>query len=154
GTITDATSGGISYLTLANNSGTVTLSGANTYSGATTVGSGTLLVNGSIGNSTVTVSAGTLGGNGTIGGATTGQSSGTLSPGSGGIGRLTINNNVALAGTTFMGISRTGPTNDSLVVSGTLTLGGKLVVTNAGPALVVGDSFALFTAAGFTGSFT
>ena len=51
--------------------GTLTLSGANnTYTGATLVSSGTLLVNGSLGNTAVTVgSNGAIGGGGSIGGS-------------------------------------------------------------------------------------
>jgi autotransporter-associated beta strand protein len=51
--------------------GTLTLSGAsNTYTGATLVSAGTLLVNGSLGNTAVTVgSNGTIGGGGSIGGS-------------------------------------------------------------------------------------
>ena len=53
-------------------SGTLTLTGANTYSGPTLVSSGVLLVNGSLGATTVTVQSGAaLGGTGTINGAST-----------------------------------------------------------------------------------
>jgi autotransporter-associated beta strand protein len=47
--------------------GTWVLGGASTYTGATIVSAGTLLVNGSLGNSAVTVNGGTFGGTGTIG---------------------------------------------------------------------------------------
>jgi autotransporter-associated beta strand protein len=43
------------------------ITGTHTYTGATTVSAGTLLVNGSLGNTAVTVSAGAFGGTGTIG---------------------------------------------------------------------------------------
>jgi len=53
-------------------SGTLTLSAANTYTGGTIVSNGTLLVNGSLGNSAVSVLPGaTLGGVGTINGQVT-----------------------------------------------------------------------------------
>src|SRR5258705_13613360 len=44
------------------------------------------------------------------------------------------------------------PTNGSVAVSGVITYGGTLVVTNIGPALSVGDNFVLFSPAG-SGSF-
>lgn len=47
--------------------GTWVLGGASTYTGATLVSAGTLLVNGSLGNSAVTVNSGAFGGTGTIG---------------------------------------------------------------------------------------
>jgi autotransporter-associated beta strand protein len=79
--------------------GTLTLSGTNTYTGATTVSAGTLVVNGdqsaAIGAVTV-ASIATLGGTGTLGGAT--AVSGILAPGSGGIGTLTIANDVTWNG--------------------------------------------------------
>jgi len=80
-------------------SGSLTLSGNNTYTGQTAVNAGTLLVNGSQSTATgaVTVaSAATLGGTGTLGGATT--INGILAPGDGGIGTLTIANNVTWNG--------------------------------------------------------
>ena len=62
--------------------GTQILSGGNiTYTGATTVNGGTLLVNGSLGNTAVTVNAGRLGGTGSIAGGVTVGSGGTLAPG-------------------------------------------------------------------------
>lgn len=50
-----------------NGAGTLTLNGSNTYTGTTTVSAGTMLVNGSLGNTAVTVSAGAFGGSGSIG---------------------------------------------------------------------------------------
>ena len=78
--------------------GALTLSGANIYTGVTTVSAGTLLVNAKPSSGTGThkmnVNAGTLGGTGTIGGAVTvgtGSGSGAfLSPGTTGIGTLTL----------------------------------------------------------------
>jgi hypothetical protein len=49
--------------------------------------------------------------------------------------------------------SRTSsPSNDLLVVTGTLAFGGTLTVSNTGPALVAGDKFKLFNKPG-TGTF-
>jgi autotransporter-associated beta strand protein len=155
-----------------NGPGTLTLSGANTYSGATTINGGVLAlgVGGSIPNSpsisvgsgaTLNVSAAgftvggtqTLKGNGMIlGGLTV---NGTLSPGTG-IGVLTASNNVTLGAgsTSIFEISKAPLTNDQFRVSGALTLGGVLMVTNLGGSLTAGDSFTLFQAGSFSGSFT
>ena len=62
--------------------GILSLSGASTYSGPTSVNGGTLLVNGSLGNTAVSVAPGArLGGIGTIIGAVTIDSGATLAPG-------------------------------------------------------------------------
>jgi len=51
-------------------SSTLTLTGSNSYTGATAVNAGTLLINGSLGNTAVAVgSTGILGGSGTISGS-------------------------------------------------------------------------------------
>jgi autotransporter-associated beta strand protein len=132
--------------------GTMTFTGTNNYSGTTSVSAGALLVHRTLGPGAVNVAGGVLGGNGTLAGAVTVQPGGTLSPGSS-IGALTISNSLTLTGTTFMEITHAGPTNDTVNVSGTLTRGGVLTVTNIGPALAVGDTFALFNAPSFAGSF-
>ncbi len=155
GTITDATSGGISYLTKTG-VGTLALGGSNAYTGATAVNAGTLLVNGSIGSGAVTIASGaTLGGLGTIGGAVTVQSGGTISPGTG-VATLTASSSLTLqaGSTSYLELNKSSSSNDRLVVGGAVTFGGTLTVVNLGGALTGGDSFALFQAGSYSGSFT
>ncbi|QUE52573.1 tandem-95 repeat protein [Luteolibacter ambystomatis] len=136
------------------NSGTLTLGGTNTYTGTTTVSGGSLVVNGAVSTGAVTVQTGaTLGGSGTVGGATTVQSGATFAP----AGTLTVNNTLSLAGTTQVTLGKSGVTlsNDKVAGVSTVTYGGLLVVTNVGPdALVVGNSFQLFAASTYSGSFS
>lgn len=141
---------------LKSGTGTLVLSATNAYTGPTTVSGGTLLVNGSTATSAITVATGTtLGGTGTVGNVTI-QSGGSLAPGSNGIGKLTTSAGVALqpGSTTRMELSKSTSTCDQLVVTGTLGLGGNLVVTNLGGTLAADDSFTLFQAGGFTGKFS
>ena len=127
--------------------------------GSTIVSNATLLVSGSIGNGQVNIlNGGTLGGGGIIGGAVTNQSGGTIQPGAGASTAgtvLTISNLTLLSGgTTIMKVSHNNHTNDQVASSG-IGYGGILTVTtNAGDApLNFGDSFKLFNAGAFTGSF-
>jgi len=136
-----------------NGAGTVTLSGTDTYTGPTRVNAGTLLVNGSLGASTVTVAGGTLGGNGTIAGPVTVQSGATLAPGSNSIGALTINNSLTLGGTTLIELNRDTGTNDIIRGVSSVTYGGTLTVTNLAGTLAPGDSFRIFYATTFSGAF-
>jgi autotransporter-associated beta strand protein len=140
---------------------TVTLTGANSYANDTVVDGGTLMVNNPGGSGTgtgaVTVNSGaTLAGTGTIGGAVTVNSGGAVAPGASGIGTLTVSNSVTFNGgsTNFIEIDKNSLTRDVLKVSGTLAAGGTLVVTNLSGTLTAGDSFKIFEAAAYAGSFT
>jgi len=141
--------------------GTLTLAAANTYTGSTTVAGGWLQVNGSVAaGSAVTVGAGgVLGGSGVINGPATVQNGGTLTPGSSlnPLGTLTFGSSLTLApgSLSIFNLSQSPTTNATAKISGALTLGGTLVVTNlSGLALTSGDSFILFNAASYSGGFT
>ena len=117
GTLTNNTRDGGNPLSLTKvGTGTQVLSGGNGYTGATTVSAGTLLVNspGSLASgSAVTVASGaTLGGNGTIAGVVTNTAGGILSPGTNGVGTMTLNGNLVL---------KAGSTNTFVVNGSTLT---------------------------------
>jgi hypothetical protein len=93
-----------------------------------------------------------LGGNGTIGGAVTMNGS-TLALGAN-ISTLTINNVLNLGGTTVMKVSHVvGAVNDSIAGVTTLTFAGALNITATG-TLQANDSFKLFNATTYFGSFT
>jgi len=137
--------------------GKMVLTATNLYQGETIISGGTLQLtsSGSIGGSgwAVTVQAGAhFGGAGTVNRNINAQSGGFLEPGSdnGGVGTMTVNGSLTLAGVTVMKLNR--PSNDVLWVTNTLTFGGTLMVTNIGSALAAGDSFKLFSKPG-TGSF-
>ncbi|MGD1088567.1 MAG: glycoside hydrolase family 2 TIM barrel-domain containing protein [Verrucomicrobiota bacterium] len=147
-------SGGLTKL----GTNTLTLDGSNAYSGATTISNGTLLVGGNIsGAGSVSVSTNaTLGGTGTIAGAVTIQSGANFAPGAGAgaAAKLTLSNNLTLLSGSFTTMRvQTGSIEDQAVNGGMVTYGGTLTVTNVGGALVAGDTFKLFTAASYTGSF-
>ena len=117
--------------------GALYLNGANTYLGTTLV------------------SAGTLGGNGTIAGPVTIAAGATLSPGAS-IGVLTLGGTLNLNGTstTLMELSKNANTNDSLVIP-SITYAGTLVLkTLDATVLSPGDTFKLFTATTYGGSFS
>jgi uncharacterized repeat protein (TIGR03806 family) len=141
--------------------GTMRLNSFNTYSNTTTISNGTLLINNSTGSGTgigsVSVIGGTLGGSGIIAGVVMIQAGGTLAPGAvtNAAGTmLTISNTLSLAAGSFTVLKvQTGGIKDQAVSSSTLTYGGTLTVTNLGGALVQGDTFKLFTASNYTGSF-
>jgi autotransporter-associated beta strand protein len=138
--------------------GTMVFAGTNNVAN-TIVSGGTLLVNGLIGGGTVTVqSGGTLGGVGTIKVATTVQAGGTLAAGTNSVvGSLTLSNILTLnsGSTSFIRLAKDGgsATNDLVRGIATLTYGGSLVLSNLGGTLARGDSFQIFGATNYTGSF-
>ena len=134
--------------------------GANSYSGTTTITAGTLQVDGSLGQTSITVQNGaTLTGTGALNGPVLVQG-GTLAPGDAGLGTLNVNNTLNLAGVTLMEISKMGTALGSDHIAGItfLNYGGSLLVTNIGDirtgALSAGDSFTLFNASSYAGSFS
>jgi len=136
-----------------NGSAAVIFAGTNSFRGTTTINSGLLIVNGVLGTNTVTVTAGKLGGSGTIGGAVTIQSGGTLSPGNS-TGLLTIDNSLTLNGTTFIELNKAAQTNDVVRGLSVVNYGGTLTVTNLAGTLAIGDSFKIFYATNYSGTFT
>lgn len=141
---------------LKTNSGTLTFSGVNTYTGATTNADGNLFVNGSLAGPLV-VNGGTFAGVGTVAGDATVQS-GELSPGSSivdSIGTLSFGGNLTLGPRilAYMEIDAVEQTNDQVNVAGALTYGGTLYVANLEGTLAPGQSFRLFHAGSYGGSF-
>ncbi len=136
--------------------GTIVLAATNTYTGSTTVASGTLLVNGAVGNSTVTVNSGaTLGGTGSITGPLTVQTGGRVTPGIPSRGALTATlgtltaGNTTVNGTVLMRIDRAGVLNSDQLASPSIVVnpGATLTVNNLGSTnLAAGDTFTLFSA--------
>jgi autotransporter-associated beta strand protein/YVTN family beta-propeller protein len=165
GTITDAFSeydgsgsGTTGPLNLVKNgAATLTLTGASTYTGTTTIGGGTLQVDGSLASAVTVQSGAKLAGIGILSGGATVQTGGTLAPGDSAAGTMTINNTLGLSGNALMEVSKTGTnlSSDRVVGLSSVTYGGSLVVTNVGAGtLGAGDSFTLFSASGYSGSFT
>jgi len=151
------------------------LNGLNTFTGPTKILDGTLLCGpGAITNSasiyiasgaemdtqvngTFTLTPGrTLSGNGNFNGDFILGTGAVLTPGTNGIGRFTF-----IRVTTFetgstnrLELNKASLTNDTVKVWQSLTLGGALIVTNLSGALAAGDSFKLFDATGYSGSFS
>ncbi len=149
---------------------------ANTYQGITDIRSGMeleLVGNGSISDSTnislaasatldvsgradqrLTLALGqTLQGDGTINGnLTVGAGAAVLPGGAGTIGMLTVTNAVALSGTTLMDLNQTAGTQDQITCA-SITYGGTLSLNNLAGTLAAGNSFKLFNASSYDGSF-
>jgi autotransporter-associated beta strand protein len=150
-----AATNGAPILVIKSGSGRLTLNGANTYAGTTLLNSGALRLNGSLSTGLVTVaSSGVLEGSGVVNGSVTILPGGTLSPGTS-IGSLTINRSLTNSGTLLMELNKTGLalTNDAIKGLNLLACGGTLQLALTGDSLTPGDSFHLFTATNYTGSF-
>ncbi len=117
------------------------------HTGGTIVSEGTLVVNGTIGDLTVDGAASVLAGGGTAGNITA-NTGATVSPGQGGAGRLTLGSLTLAPTAQVLCEAISNGNNDSLNVTGALTLGGTVRLTLAGGYTPVpGDSFDLFDAA-------
>ena len=160
-----------------NGSGTNALGDINTYTGTTMVNAGTLALTGvgviggtpeiTVGaganldvsartDGTLTLSGGQqLDGFGMVTGNVAANSSSVLAPGNANTaGTLAVSGNVTLNGSTVMKLNPSGATNDALTVGSRLTYGGTLNVTIPTGTLVAGNSFQLFNAQSYAGSFS
>ncbi|MEO5715437.1 MAG: autotransporter-associated beta strand repeat-containing protein [Luteolibacter sp.] len=146
-------------------SGVMALTGASTYTGATVVSAGTLLVNGSLGNTAVSVTAATgtatLGGSGVIGdvGGTqtvTVGGNGILAPGNS-PGTLTVNGNVTVGDGTYAyqytGAAGAGGAADLVDVNGTLLLANATLTLEDLGTYTLGNKFTLFAYDAISGTF-
>jgi outer membrane autotransporter protein len=105
---------------------------------AWTVQSGNFLVNGTI-NGAVNVTGGLLGGSGAVGATSIGNGA-TLSPGSNGVGTLTVNGNLAFQSASLY------------LIGVTANASGRTTVT--GSAAVAGTAQAVFQGSSFQGQYT
>jgi autotransporter-associated beta strand protein len=130
------------------NTGKTVFNGILSNGGLTKTGTGTLYLNGNNSYTDPTVvSAGALGGTGTIAGSVTISNGAALAPGAS-IGTLTISGDLTINGGLAIEVNKSlAQSNDLTAVTGVLTNGGtgNVSVTNLGAALVVGDSFTLFS---------
>ncbi|MCX6896596.1 MAG: polysaccharide lyase family protein [Verrucomicrobia bacterium] len=140
-------------------SGNLNLQGANNYFGNTTVTNARLTVSNPAGSATgsgdvFVQNGGILSGNGALAGSVVVASGGAFAPGST-ADTLVVGNNLTLntGSTTTMQIQRSPVANSSVNAGATVTFGGTLMVTNMGGTLTNGDSFQLFSAANYFGTF-
>lgn len=124
----------------------LTLSGNSTYTGSTTVSAGTLLVNGSLGNSAVTVNGGTLGGIGLIGGSVTVGAANYSAGGAAATGSLEIAGDLTMGSTTTTNIELGGT---AFTLNGTEQY-DRTKLTGSTPTLTLGGALAVSLFGGFT----
>jgi autotransporter-associated beta strand protein len=157
--------------------GSLTFNGANNYKGDTLIAQGMLALgsNGWLTNSpqiilsnnavldvsarsdgTQTLLGGkSLTGNGTIRGSVIAASGSTIAPGFP-IGTLVITNALMFqsGSTNLLELNAATHTNDLIAGMTSVNYGGRLIVTNLGGTLAAGDTFKLFAAGSYGGTFT
>lgn len=120
--------------------GTLVLSGNNSFTGGTTISSGTLVVNGDIGD-VIVAAGGSLGGNGSVGALT--LDGGSLMPGNS-PGTLSASQLFWSDGTIQLELGSTPPTSDFIQVSGQLFGdGGPYLFDFVEDSTVVGGTYDL-----------
>ena len=144
--------------------GTINLSGANTYSANTLVQCQYFEVNNTSGSGTssgtVTVGISTggtfLGGTGIISGPVTIVAGNALQPGNvptNSIGTLTINNSLTLQSGSSTVMNLNGASCSAVSGLTSITFGGSLTVTNLGGTPAGGQTYHLFNASAYSGTF-
>ncbi len=136
--------------------GTLIVNGPGSLSNLTAVVEGTLVVNNVWTGTNVTVNSGAvLSGTGNINALLQINSGGTLAPASSATGTLTVTSNVVLntGCTVRMKLDPGTVTCDRVAGVPAITYAGSLVVTNLGGTIALGQSYQLFSAASYTGSF-
>jgi autotransporter-associated beta strand protein len=167
---------GVGNLVKSSSGSPLYLSSINTYTGGTFIDNGTLglLGAGSISDSsdiniasgatldasgrtdqTLTLASGqTLQGSGNVTGNLTVSSGADLSPAGAGVtGTLTVSGAVSLAGTTTLDVDEGNSVSDLITGAASITYGGNLIVSNLTGTLAAGDSFQVFSAGSYSGSF-
>ncbi|PWU18782.1 MAG: hypothetical protein C5B50_08265 [Verrucomicrobia bacterium] len=142
---------------LKTNAGTLTFSGTTSYTGTTTNWGGQLIIVGSLGGPLI-FNAGTLAGTGTVTGDTT-MAGGEISPGPAivnSIGTLSFGGNLSLTShaVTLIELNAAAQSNDQLIVAGTLNCSGTLYVNNLAGTFAAGQSFQIFRAGAYAGTFS
>jgi hypothetical protein len=99
----------------------------------------------------------TIKGNGVLIGSLTANAGSTVSPGAS-VGILTVKGDVFLSGTNTMEVDRTAGTNDLLratnTTATTITYGGTLRIVTLAGTITTGNTFKLFSATNYAGTFS
>jgi autotransporter-associated beta strand protein len=153
---------------------TLNLTGGATYTGNTTISNGVLVLSGAttlatspnvdlaVAGAALDVSASglltlapsqTLKGIGSVRGSVTVGANATVAPGESGVGTLTVTNVLTLAGTTLLDLNTNLVPNSDRLVATNINYGGALVL-NLASGVAAGNSFQLFSAAAYGGSFS
>ena len=137
-----------------NGTGATTLTGVDTYSGATTINAGTLIVNGSIANSTIALAGGTLKCSGNTGTLTV-ASGATVAPGNS-IGTLNVSAINFVPGSVYQVETNAAGQTDLISATGKATItGGTVQALPAAGTYANQTTYTIINAAGgVVGTFT
>jgi len=126
-------------------SGTLSLTGTASYTGNTEVQAGTLALNTSVAGSISVLSGAKFSGVCTVGGDVTVD--GTIAPGNS-PGNMTVMGNLVLNSSSVTDITITPTTSSEIIVTGSATLGGELVIIAQSGIYLGQTQYTILTAAG------